>query len=200
MQVKSSEPILELREVTTGYGDRTVLTDLTLRVARGELLVLFGPNGSGKSTLIRTMAGLLTSRRGAVYLNGRDVRRVAPHDRERALMFRNLGYSAEMTVAQNVGLALKMRGIESSEIGRRTEQLLARVRLQNEAATEATQLSLGEQQRANLARVLATGAPLLLMHEPLVHVDPDLRRDLGTELRAFQEESGATIVLSLIHI
>lgn len=89
-----------------------------------------------------------------------------------------------------------MRGIESSEIGRRTEQLLARVRLQNEAATEATQLSLGEQQRANLARVLATGAPLLLMHEPLVHVDPDLRRDLGTELRAFQEESGATIVVS----
>lgn len=100
MQVKSSEPILELREVTAGYGDRTVLTDLTLRVARGELLVLFGPNGSGKSTLIRTMAGLLTPRRGAVYLNGRDVRRVAPRDRERALMFRNLGYSAEMTVAR----------------------------------------------------------------------------------------------------
>lgn len=187
---------VELCGVTVGYEGRTVLKNLSLAIRPGESLVLLGPNGAGKSTIIRIIAGLLSPWEGSVRIAGRDVTTTPAKQRNVGLLFRSYGLFSDMTVAANVAHYLRVAGATSEDAARRAQELLKLVRLEHVADEEVGQLSTGQQQRANLARVLAADPEILLLHEPLSAVDHELRHELGEELRRLQQRRRVTVVLA----
>lgn len=191
-----SNGVLELRGVTVGYEDKVVLDHVDLAVERGESLVLLGPNGAGKSTLIRTMAGLLPPWSGSVWISGQDVADVPTNARGVGLIFRSHGLFANMTVRDNIYHSLRASGVERLESLRRIAGMLGLMRLDGLEDQEVGQLSRGQQQQANLARVLATEPGILLLHEPLSDVDDELRRELGEGIRQLQRSKGFTVVMA----
>ena len=194
----SPEPdaALELRDVTVGHEDVPVLENLNLRVRAGEFFVVLGSNGSGKSTLLRTAAGLLAPWSGRIILFDADVTGTETRQRDLALFFKGHGLFSQLTVAANVELNLRAAGLDRSTVVQRSRELLRLVRLADVGDKEVVQLSAGERQRANLARAMAIGRRLLLMHEPLAHMDPDLRLELGDAIREWQRSTGSTVVMT----
>lgn len=191
-----STPALALCGVTAGYDERPVLEGLDLDVRAGEFLVLLGPNGSGKSTILRTMAGFVSPSCGSVRFFGEDVTAALARDRDVAVMYQGHGVFSQMTVAGNIEHYLKFAGLRDAAVLRRREELLELVRLGGREGREVSRLSAGEQQRVNLARVLAMGRRVLLLHEPLSCVDPDLRGELIESLRQVQQGERLTIVMT----
>lgn len=187
---------LELRDVAVGYDGRFVLEGFDLDVVTGEFLVLVGPNGSGKSTILRTMAGLIAPWSGTVRIFGVDVTEVPARDRDVAVMYKGHGLFSQMTVAGNLDHYLKVAGLRDDAVARRRAELLELVRLTKREGQEVSQMSAGEQQRVNLARVLATGRRILLLHEPLAYVDFDLRGELLEMLREVQRADGLTVIMT----
>ncbi|HLN93226.1 MAG TPA: ATP-binding cassette domain-containing protein, partial [Thermoanaerobaculia bacterium] len=115
---------IELKEVTKRYGDRPVVTDLSLSIATGELFVLLGPSGSGKSTVLRMIAGLAEVDSGRVLLHGRDVTRTPPRSRGVGFVFQHYALFRHMTITQNVEFALRVRGVPARKRARRRDELL----------------------------------------------------------------------------
>jgi putative spermidine/putrescine transport system ATP-binding protein len=187
---------VELRDVTVRYGGQTALKHFNLRVSSGEFLTVTGHNGSGKSTVVRTLAGLVSPDRGSVWISGADVTRKPAQLRDVAVMYRNYGFFTEMTVAGNIAYALGGRGYDRAALDERVAALLRLVRLEGQGHREVFELSIGEQQRANLARALAMRAPVMFLYEPLSYVDADLRRQIGEDLRRQQRRSGVTVVMA----
>src|SRR5262249_12662460 len=118
-------PFLEIRGVEKAYGETTVLRGVSLAIERGELIVLLGASGSGKSTLLRIVAGLESPSAGAVVLDGRDVTASEPKDRGAAMVFQSYALYPHMTVAENMGFALKLAGTAEAERSRRVAEAAA---------------------------------------------------------------------------
>jgi len=189
-----SEPILVIDGVTKAYGNKVVADDLHLEIRQGEFFTFLGASGSGKSTTLRIVAGLETADRGSVRISGQVVDGVPPWKRNVGMMFQQYAVFPHMSVAQNVGYGLAIRGVARAEIDRRVTELLELVSLSGMGDKNVTQLSGGEQQRVALARALAPQPLILLLDEPLSALDEKIRREMQSELKRIQRQTGTTFL------
>ncbi|HEY8531201.1 MAG TPA: ABC transporter ATP-binding protein, partial [Limnochorda sp.] len=183
---------LELRGVSKRFGTVTAVERLDLAVARGELVALLGPSGCGKTTTLRMVAGFERPDAGRIFIDGRDVTDLPPERRDVGIVFQNFALFPHMTVAENIGYGLALRGVPAGERRRRAEELLALVGLEGLGNRRPEALSAGQQQRVALARSLAPEPRVLLLDEPLSALDAPVRRHLRAEIRRIQRELGIT--------
>ncbi len=187
------EEFVSLSHVTKTYGSKTVLSDLSLDLHRGELLALLGPSGCGKTTTLRILAGLETPDAGTVHIGKRDVTAVDVRRRGIGIVFQSYSLFPHMTAAENVGYGLRIR----RQAGRAATvaELLETVGLAEHAAKYPAQLSGGQQQRVALARALALEPNVLLLDEPLSALDAAVRVQLREHIRRIQMEKNITTLM-----
>lgn len=185
---------LEIREVAAGYGRTPVLASVSLDVAQGELVALLGSSGCGKTTLLRAVSGFVPVLRGRIAIAGRDVAALPPERRNAAMVFQSYALWPHMTVAQNIGYGLKLRGVSRAEMARRVDSMLALLRLDGLGGRDVTALSGGQRQRVALGRALVVEPAVLLLDEPLSNLDARIRLDLRHEIRSLQQSLGITAV------
>ena len=184
--------MLELREVSVRFQTSAAVDRVSLRLDEGQVLAVLGPSGCGKSTLLRVVAGLQPVTGGTVHLDGADLTGTPAHRRGFALVFQDGQLFPHLTVAGNVGYALRLRHTPRRERDARVAELLALVGLTALAGRRPTTLSGGERQRVALARALAVRPRLLLLDEPLSALDRGLREQLAGELREVLRSEGTT--------
>ncbi len=189
---------LRLQGVGRNFGALNVLKDLTLEVRRGEFIALLGPSGCGKSTALNCIAGLLPTTRGSIWLDERRIDTLGAEDRGFGMVFQNYALFPHMTVRQNIGFGLKMRGVAKAEAEPRIDKALATVRLESQAAKLPGQLSGGQQQRVAIARAIVVEPPLVLMDEPLSNLDAKLRLEMRQEIRRIHAGLGS-VTLYVTH-
>lgn len=187
--------MLAAREITVRFGDRTVLDEVSVEVATGEVVALLGPSGAGKSTLLRVIAGLLAADAGAVWLDDREITSLPSHRRNIGLVFQDEQLFPHLTVSQNVGFGLRMRGVGRPQVATRVDELLRLVGLEAFANLHVTKLSGGEAKRVALARSLAPHPAVLLLDEPLTGLDRELHDRLATDLSSLLRATGTTALL-----
>ncbi len=184
--------MLTLTDVSVAYDGVVAVDDVTLEVPDGSILAVLGPSGCGKSTLLRAVAGLEPLTAGNLAFDGQDVDRLPTHKRGFALMFQDGQLFGHMSVARNVGYALRLRRRPSDA---RVAELLALVGLEGYADRLPATLSGGERQRVALARALAVEPRLLLLDEPLSALDAGLRERLAVDLREILHAAGTTALM-----
>ncbi len=186
--------MIEFRGVTTRYGSVLANDHLDLAVRRGELLTLLGPSGCGKTTALRTLTGHVRPTEGRVYLEGEDVTDVPTHQRELGMVFQNFALFPHMTVEDNVGFPLMIRGLARPARAERVQEALRLVRLEGHERKYPRQLSGGQQQRVGLARALVYRPKVLLLDEPLSNLDAKLREEMRFEIKDVVTRLGITAV------
>ena len=189
---------VEFDGVSRHFGATKAVDDLSLSIEPGEFFVLVGPSGCGKTTLLMLLAGFEQPDSGAVRIGGRDVSSVPPAGRDIGVVFQTYALFPHMTVGDNVGFPLRMRGLRRAERRRHVEEALDLVQLRHKANVYPSTLSGGQQQRVALARALVFGPTLLLLDEPLAALDRALREEMQYELRRLHRELGIT-VLAVTH-
>jgi iron(III) transport system ATP-binding protein len=178
----------------TPKGPLTVLDDVSLTIAPGELFFLLGPSGCGKTTLLRCLAGLDFPTSGTIFFGDRDVTDLAPHLRETAMVFQSYALWPHLSVSENIAFGLVERKVPAPERDRRVLEALASVRLDGLGDRSIDQLSGGQQQRVALARALVVRPRCLLLDEPLSNLDAQLRVEMRQEIRRIVKENGLTAV------
>jgi sulfate transport system ATP-binding protein len=186
---------IRLHHVSKSFGPVEVVDDVSLEVEKGELLALLGPSGGGKSTVLRIIAGLELADRGEVWLDGERADTLEAQQRRVGFVFQHYALFRHMTVAQNIGFGLQVRGVPLEERGRRASELLELVGLHGLGDRYPSQLSGGQRQRVALARALAPEPRLLLLDEPFGAVDAKVREELRVWLRELHDRIGATTLL-----
>lgn len=169
--------------------------DLSFVVESGSLTALLGPSGAGKTTTMKLIAGLLAPDAGEITLDGAPITRLPPERREVAMVFQAPLLFPHLTVAQNVGFGLRMRGQTAADSASAVAEMLDRVRLTGLGDRRPSQLSGGQQQRAALARALILRPRVLLLDEPLSNLDPALRDEMRGLIRSLQRETGTTTLV-----
>ncbi len=183
-----------LRGVEKRFGDVTAVDAVDLEVRAGELMVLVGPSGCGKSTLLRLIAGLEEPTAGEVWIGGRCVDEVAPGDRDVAMVFQSYALYPHMTVAQNLGFGLRVRGAGREEIEERVGRTAEVLGLGELLSRRPGQLSGGQQQRVALGRAMARDPGVFLFDEPLSNLDAGLRLRTRDEIAALHQRLGTTMI------
>ena len=191
----TGQPAVEVRGVEKRFGSGPpAVHDAHFTLERGRFLTILGPSGSGKTTLLRMIAGFETPSVGRITVGGRQISEVAPHRRSIGMVFQKLALFPHMTVAGNVGFALKMRRFDPASIKPRVEAMLEMVRLPGFGDRRIHELSGGQQQRVAIARALVFEPELLLLDEPLAALDRKLREEMQLEFRRIQKELGVTTI------
>ncbi len=175
-------------------GDRPAVDQLDLHVEDGEFLVLVGPSGSGKSTALRMLAGLEDVNSGVIRIGDRDVTDVQPKDRDIAMVFQNYALYPHMTVADNMGFALKIAGVKKDEIRGRVEEAAKILDLTEYLERKPKALSGGQRQRVAMGRAIVRQPQVFLMDEPLSNLDAKLRVQTRTQIAQLQRRLGVTTV------
>ena len=185
---------LELDGIAKRFRDHVALSGISLEVTEGELLCLLGPSGCGKSTTLRIIAGFEVPDAGNVRLAGVDIAGMPPQKRDIGMVFQSYALFPHLTVEENVGFGLKMRGRNSREMAAAVAEALRLVRLSGVGARLPREISGGQQQRVALARAIAIHPRLLLLDEPLSNLDARLREEMREEIRRIQRSVGITTV------
>ncbi|MEX5299162.1 sn-glycerol-3-phosphate ABC transporter ATP-binding protein UgpC [Kocuria sp. CPCC 205292] len=182
--------------VTCQYpgAERPSVTDLNLDIADGEFLVLVGPSGCGKSTTLRMLAGLEEVTGGNIYIGDRDVTDVPSRDRDIAMVFQNYALYPHMTVAENMGFALKIAKISPEERRRRVEEAAKILDLTDYLDRKPKALSGGQRQRVAMGRAIVRSPQVFLMDEPLSNLDAKLRVQTRTQIASLTRRLGVTTV------
>jgi len=175
-------------------GNIVAVSDFSLQVADGQLLVVVGPSACGKTTLLRLVAGLERPDTGDVYIAGRRVTDAPPKDRDVAMVFQNYALYPHMTVEQNLGFALKCRGVNKREIRRRVEEVAAMLGIEGLLNRKPAFLSGGQRQRVALGKALVRPANAHLFDEPLSNVDAAQRRQMRLELKRLHQRLKYTML------
>lgn len=171
---------------------RAAVKELDLEVSAGETLVLVGPSGCGKSTTLRMVAGLDTPDRGSIEIGGRDVSRVAPQDRDVAMVFQGFALYPHMRVREILEFPLRMRHVSRPERQTRVESTANLLGISRLLERRPDELSGGEQQRVAMGRAIVRQPQVFLFDEPLSNLDPALRAGLRVDLRKLLRTLGAT--------
>ena len=185
---------LNIEEICVGYGSTKVLDGLDLSIRKGEFVALLGSSGCGKTTLLRAIAGFIKPSAGAIRVDGADVTHLPPDRRGMALVFQSYALWPHMTVAQNIGYGLKLRGMPRAGIDRRVEELQDLLGLSGLGGRKPAALSGGQRQRVALGRALAVDPSILLLDEPLSNLDARIRLKVRHDISALQKRLGITAV------
>ena len=172
--------------------DKPSVDDLNLDIKDGEFLVLVGPSGCGKSTTLRMLAGLEEVNKGRIFIGGKDVTTMQPKDRDIAMVFQNYALYPHMTVADNMGFALKIAGTPKDEIRKRVEEAAKILDLTEFLDRKPKALSGGQRQRVAMGRAIVRKPKVFLMDEPLSNLDAKLRVQTRTQIAALQRQLGVT--------
>jgi multiple sugar transport system ATP-binding protein len=174
--------------------ERPAVDSLNLDILDGEFLVLVGPSGCGKSTSLRMLAGLEEVDQGAIYIGDRDVTDVPPKDRDVAMVFQNYALYPHMSVADNMGFALKIAGVQRDEIRSRVQDAAKILDLEEFLDRKPKALSGGQRQRVAMGRAIVRSPQVFLMDEPLSNLDAKLRVQTRSQIAALQRRLGVTTV------
>ena len=175
-------------------GTRPAVDAINLEIADGEFLVLVGPSGCGKSTTLRMLAGLEEVNSGHIRIGDRDVTDVPPKDRDIAMVFQNYALYPHMTVAENMGFALKIAGVAKEERAARVLEAAKLLDLEPYLARKPKALSGGQRQRVAMGRAIVRKPQVFLMDEPLSNLDAKLRVQTRTQIASLQRRLGVTTV------
>ncbi|MEM9812374.1 MAG: ABC transporter ATP-binding protein [Pseudomonadota bacterium] len=187
-----SDTVVHLDGISKRFGRAVALHPLDIRIERGEFVTFLGPSGCGKSTTLRILGGFERPDTGRVILGGADVTGLPPNRRNVNMVFQDYALFPHMTVAENVGFGLELKGRSRAEIGARVAEVLALLELTALTDRFPDQISGGQRQRAALARALAPDPDLLLLDEPLGALDAQLRAQVQVELKEIQRRTGKT--------
>ena len=187
---------VSFRNATRIYpgGTKPAVDKLNLEVRDGEFLVLVGPSGCGKSTSLRMLAGLEEVNEGGIYIGDREVTDVPPKDRDIAMVFQNYALYPHMTVAENMGFALKIAGVNKEERAARVLEAAKLLDLEPYLNRKPKALSGGQRQRVAMGRAIVRQPQVFLMDEPLSNLDAKLRVQTRTQIASLQRRLGVTTV------
>jgi spermidine/putrescine transport system ATP-binding protein len=186
--------MVAFQNIHKSFDDVTVLTGINLDICQGEFFSLLGPSGCGKTTLLRILAGFEEPDEGNVLLEGVDISRLQPNQRNVNTVFQNFALFPHMSVFDNVAFGLKMRRRASAEVKKRVDAALELVNINTLAQRKPAQLSGGQKQRVALARALVNEPKVLLLDEPLSALDRKLRQQLQLQLVELQTRLGITFI------
>lgn len=186
--------VVELRGIKKSFHDQTILHDIHLEVREGEFLTLLGPSGCGKTTLLRLISGFESPSSGQIFIDGKDVSGLPPHQRQVHTVFQSYALFPHMTVFENVAFGLRCQKVAEADIEKRVADVLAMVKLQKYADRKPAQLSGGQQQRVAIARAAVNRPRVLLLDEPLSSLDYRLRKTMQLELKQLQRQLAITFI------
>ena len=187
---------LEFAILTKKYNETIAVDKINLKIPAGTYCCLLGPSGCGKTSTLRMIAGHEDISGGDILLGSNIINDLPPAKRGTAMMFQNYALFPHLSCLDNVGFALKMKGVKKIERTNKSLEMLKLVQMDNFADRFPDQLSGGQQQRVALARALITNPSILLLDEPLSALDPFLRIKMRSELKALQKKLG----ISFIHV
>ncbi len=185
---------VDLHGLAKHYGRHRAIDGLDLQIRAGEFITLLGPSGSGKTTTLMLIAGFEEPSAGSIRIDGRPVERLPAHKRNIGVVFQNYALFPHLTVAENIGFALKQRGAGRAERDAAIARMLDMVQLRGLEGRFPQQLSGGQQQRVAIARAVVFNPRVLLMDEPLSALDKQLRETLQLEIKRLHDRLGITFV------
>ena len=185
---------VELRNICKSFGKVEAVSDVSLSVADRELVVFVGPSGCGKSTLLRMIAGLEEITSGVLSIGGKTMNKVPAADRGIAMVFQSYALYPHMTVAENMGFALKMIGVGKAEVEAKVRAAAAVLRLEGLLDRKPRQLSGGQRQRVAIGRAITRSPDVFLFDEPLSNLDADLRAQMRVEIARLRDELKTTMI------
>ena len=182
--------------INTGmrFNDFWAVRNINVHIREGEFFSFLGPSGCGKTTLLRLVSGLLDPTEGEIRINGSNMKGIGPNKRNTSLIFQNLALFPLMSVAENIGFGLEVRGASKRERNKRVDELLELVDLSGIGASKVDDLSGGQKQRVAIARALAVDPSVLMLDEPLSALDLKLRKHMRVELQKIQRQTGVTFI------
>ncbi|MCI0710283.1 MAG: ABC transporter ATP-binding protein [Chloroflexi bacterium] len=193
--MKSEQPVaVRFVEVSRHFGTIRAVNQVNLDIFDGEFFSLLGPSGSGKTTCLRMIAGFEQPTSGHIYLYGQPVSALPPYERDVNTVFQDYALFPHMTIEQNIGYGLKVKGVPRAERKKRIAEMLDLVRLPDVGKRKPNQLSGGQRQRVALARALINHPRVLLLDEPLGALDLKLRQQMQYELKSIQKQVGITFI------
>jgi sn-glycerol 3-phosphate transport system ATP-binding protein len=185
---------ISIRDVKKNYGKHPVVHGVDLEIQSGEFVVILGPSGCGKSTLLRMVAGLEEISSGEIAIDGRVVNQMEPRERGCAMVFQNYALYPHMSVADNIGYALKVAGVSKSERQRRIVEVAKALSLEPFLERRPAALSGGQRQRVAMGRAMIREPKVFLFDEPLSNLDAKLRIAMRAEIRRLHRRLGATSI------
>ena len=185
---------IELRKLFKTFGQLAVCTNVNLAVRETEFVTLLGSSGCGKTTTLNMIAGLEDATSGDILMNGQRVNHLSPVQRDVAMVFQNYGLYPHMTVAQNIGFTLKMRGVRQDEIRSRVSRVAESLELSTLLDRMPSQLSGGQQQRVAIGRALVREPRVFLFDEPFSNLDAGLRVKMRAEVKELHQRLGVTSI------
>ena len=196
--------IIEIRNINKSYGENRVLNDISLKVAKGEVVSIIGPSGSGKSTLLRSIADLETIDSGSILIEGYDITEKSMDKKEKkkillktGMVFQNFNLFPHMTVRNNIARTLKVvKKASAKEADEITKQMLAKVGLIDKIDNYPNELSGGQKQRAAIARAMALDPDIMLFDEPTSALDPELVKEVLDLIKKLRDEKTTMLIVS----
>jgi len=185
---------LRVVDLVKDYGRTTAVDHVSFEIRPGEFLAVLGPSGSGKTSVLMTIAGFEAPTAGEIFIGDRPVTRLRPSRRNLGVVFQSYTLFPHMTVRQNIGFPLRMRGFAKRDIDALVDEALALVQLGEYGGRLPAELSGGQQQRIAIARAVVFKPPVLLMDEPLGALDRRLREDMQVEIKRLHHQLGMTVV------
>ncbi|QHE88589.1 ABC transporter ATP-binding protein [Hydrogenophaga sp. BPS33] len=186
--------LVKLVNIEKRWGNVVGVARQSLDIQDGEFMVFLGPSGCGKTTTMRMVAGLEEPSDGQIWIGDKDVTDALPKDRDVAMVFQNYGLYPHMSVADNIGYPLKIRGVGREERQRQVQEVAQKVELEHLLARRPRDLSGGQRQRVALARAIVRRPQVFLMDEPLSNLDAKLRASMRAEIRRLQAEMRITTI------
>ncbi|WP_435309077.1 amino acid ABC transporter ATP-binding protein [Sebaldella termitidis] len=196
--------MIEIRNISKSYGENRVLNDISLKVAKGEVVSIIGPSGSGKSTLLRSIADLETVDSGSILIEGYDITEKSMDKKEKkkillktGMVFQNFNLFPHMTVRNNIARTLKVvKKASAKEADEITKQMLAKVGLIDKIDNYPNELSGGQKQRAAIARAMALDPDIMLFDEPTSALDPELVKEVLDLIKKLRDEKTTMLIVS----
>ena len=185
---------VELKNISKVFGKLEAVRDVSLTIRDREFVVFVGPSGCGKSTLLRIIAGLESVSSGELTIGAKSMKDVAAADRGIAMVFQSYALYPHMTVAENMGFALKMIGTDRAEIDRKVTEAAAILRIEELLARKPRELSGGQRQRVAIGRAIVRQPDVFLFDEPLSNLDADLRAQMRVEIARLHGQLGTTMI------
>ena len=189
-----AKKIIEIKNVSKSFGDKSVLEDINLYINQGEFLTLLGPSGCGKTTLLRMIAGFLQPDEGAILLDGKDLAGTSPYERPLNTVFQRYALFPHLDVYDNIAFGLKLKKVPQEEIDKRVRRVLKLVAMSDYEDRDVETLSGGQQQRIAIARAIVNQPKVLLLDEPLAALDLKMRKDMQIELKEMHKTLGITFI------
>ena len=192
-----NRPIIEIKNVSKFFGEKTALDHINLTVNKGEFVTILGPSGCGKTTLLRLIAGFQTASEGSLCIAGKEVTQTPPHKRPVNTVFQKYALFPHLNVFDNIAFGLKLKKMPKPEMERKVKAALKRVGMTVYEDRDVNSLSGGQQQRVAIARAIVNEPEVLLLDEPLAALDLKMRKDMQMELKEMHKSLGIPSYMSL---